>query len=141
MIAGSSVTRLFHRRSAGHRIFPTCSASRRRWSARRTRGGNKLEGRTLATDCGLEPLPRVVAMQTLRALVENPQIVRRELQELAQALLERDRAAVDGAFPHELVDARRHLAVELGDLARRTEPDHRFDLRRRRHGDGRDRLA
>ena len=34
---------------------------------------------TLTTDCGLKQLPRVVASQKLRALVEGAAIVRREL--------------------------------------------------------------
>lgn len=35
---------------------------------------------TLTTDCGLKQLPRVVAIQKLRALVEGAEIVRRELR-------------------------------------------------------------
>src|SRR5690606_1692171 len=35
---------------------------------------------TLTTDCGLKQLPRVVAIQKLRALVEGAAIVRRELR-------------------------------------------------------------
>jgi 5-methyltetrahydropteroyltriglutamate--homocysteine methyltransferase len=35
---------------------------------------------TLTTDCGLKQLPRVVAVQKLRALAEGASIVRRELR-------------------------------------------------------------
>ena len=35
---------------------------------------------TLTTDCGLKQLPRVVAVQKLRALAEGAAIVRRELR-------------------------------------------------------------
>ena len=35
---------------------------------------------TLTTDCGLKQLPRVVAIQKLRAMVEGAAIVRRELR-------------------------------------------------------------
>jgi 5-methyltetrahydropteroyltriglutamate--homocysteine methyltransferase len=35
---------------------------------------------TLTTDCGLKQLPRTVAVQKLRALVEGAAIVRRELK-------------------------------------------------------------
>ena len=35
---------------------------------------------TLTTDCGLKQLPRVVAIQKLRALAEGAAIVRRELR-------------------------------------------------------------
>ena len=35
---------------------------------------------TLTTDCGLKQLPRVVAVQKLRALAQGAAIVRRELQ-------------------------------------------------------------
>ena len=35
---------------------------------------------TLTTDCGLKQLPRVVAVQKLRALAEGAAIVRKELR-------------------------------------------------------------
>jgi 5-methyltetrahydropteroyltriglutamate--homocysteine methyltransferase len=35
---------------------------------------------TLTTDCGLKQLPRAVALEKLRALVEGAAIVRRELR-------------------------------------------------------------
>ena len=35
---------------------------------------------TLTTDCGLKQLPRVVAQQKLRSLVDGAELVRRELR-------------------------------------------------------------
>jgi len=40
----------------------------------------EVERVTLTTDCGLKQLPRVVAVQKLRALVEGAAIVRKELR-------------------------------------------------------------